>query len=50
MAKKVVATLKKEGGVNLTKAIRVVRSPKNGAYTFEERILPKEMVKDFLKD
>ncbi|MBI1316041.1 DUF4295 domain-containing protein [bacterium] len=50
MAKKVVATLKKEGSsVMMTKAVRLVRSPKSGAYVFEERIMPKDNVKDFLK-
>ncbi len=50
MAKKVVATLKKEGNtVMMTKAVRLVRSPKNGAYVFEERIMPKDKVQDFLK-
>ena len=35
MAKKVVATLKKEGGGKaLTKCIKMVKSEKTGAYTF----------------
>ena len=33
---------------NWTKVIRVVRSPKSGAYTFKEAIVHKEKVKDFL--
>lgn len=50
MAKKVVATLKKEGAsANLTKAIKMTRSEKSGAYTFEEKMLPKDMARDFLK-
>lgn len=47
MAKKVVATLKKEGGVAYIKAIRTIRSPKTGAYTFREEIMPEDQVKDF---
>jgi len=37
MAKKVVATLKKEGGVSYAKVIRAVKSEKTGAYTFKRR-------------
>jgi hypothetical protein len=44
MAKKVVATLKKEGGKSYTKIIKAVRSPKTGAYTFREEIVPNEEV------
>jgi Domain of unknown function (DUF4295) len=39
MAKKVVATLKKEGGIKYTKVIKAVKSPKTGAYTFKEEIV-----------
>ncbi|MGB0402706.1 MAG: DUF4295 domain-containing protein [Salibacteraceae bacterium] len=48
MAKKVVAGLQKKGAKDFTKVIKVVKSPKNGAYTFREEILPKDKVKDFL--
>jgi hypothetical protein len=47
MAKKVVATLKKEGGLAYIKAIRAIKSPKTGAYSFREEILPEPEVKDF---
>jgi hypothetical protein len=47
MAKKVVATLKKEGGVEIVKAIKVVKSPKNGAYTFKEEFMVAGKTKDF---
>ncbi len=48
MAKKVVATLKKEGsGKSFTKCIKMVRSEKTGAYTFKSDIIPVEQVKDF---
>ena len=50
MAKKVVATLKREGAVTAySKVIRMVKSDKTGAYTFDERIMEKELVNDYLK-
>jgi hypothetical protein len=48
MAKKVVATLKKEGGVSYAKVIRAVRSEKTGAYTFKEDMVPSTLVQDTL--
>ncbi|MBB6464011.1 DUF4295 domain-containing protein [Flammeovirga kamogawensis] len=48
MAKKVVATLKKEGGVKYAKVVKAVRSPKTGAYTFKEEIIVEDQVKDYL--
>ncbi len=48
MAKKVVATLKKEGGSAMfTKVVRMVKSNKSDGYTFEERIVTKDSAKDF---
>ncbi len=47
MAKKAVATLQ-TGSKRLTKAIKMVKSPKTGAYSFVESILPVEKVNDFL--
>jgi hypothetical protein len=49
MAKKVVATLKKEGGKSFAKVIKAVRSPKTGAYTFKEEIVPLDGVQGALK-
>ncbi len=49
MAKKVVATLKKEGGVTYAKVIRAVKSEKSGAYTFKEEMVPSTSVQDTLK-
>ncbi|KFD39298.1 DUF4295 domain-containing protein [Schleiferia thermophila] len=50
MAKKVVATLKREGAVKAyTKVIRMIKSEKTGAYTFEEKVMEKELVNDYLK-
>lgn len=48
MAKKVVATLKKEGGVTFTRVIKMERSPKTGAYTFKNAIVETGNVNDFL--
>ncbi|MGB3776262.1 DUF4295 domain-containing protein [Flavimarina sp. Hel_I_48] len=48
MAKKSVASLQ-TGSKRLTKAIKMVRSPKTGAYTFVESVMAPEMVNDFLK-
>lgn len=47
MAKKVIATLQ-TAGKNYAKVIRMVKSPKTGAYTFKENILHVEQVKEFL--
>ncbi len=52
MAKKVVATLRdgatKEGR-SYTKVIKMVKSPKTGAYMFDEQMVPNEKVQDFFK-
>jgi hypothetical protein len=48
MAKKVVATLKKGTGKDFAKVIRMVKSPKTGAYTFKEEIVANENIKTFL--
>jgi hypothetical protein len=49
MAKKVVATLKSGKGKDFTKVIKMVKSPKTGAYTFKEEIVHNDHVADFLK-
>ena len=49
MAKKVVATLKTATGKSYAKVIRMVRSPKTNAYTFEEPVLPSDQVQEFIK-
>lgn len=49
MAKKVVASLKKEGGVSYAKVIRAVKSEKTGAYTFREEMVPSALVQETLK-
>jgi hypothetical protein len=50
MAKKVVATLKKQGGIKYAKVIKAVKSPKTGAYTFKEEMVTEDMVKSVLAD
>ncbi len=50
MAKKVVATLKKGDSASFTKVVKMVKSSKTGAYTFEEKVMNKELVNDFLKN
>ncbi|MFA8298881.1 MAG: DUF4295 domain-containing protein [Hyphomicrobiales bacterium] len=47
MAKKVVASLQ-SAGKDYAKVIKTVKSPKTGAYTFKEHIVPSDQVKDFL--
>lgn len=48
MAKKTVASLQKGEGRTYSKVIRMIRSPKTGAYTFKEEMVPNEAVKDLL--
>lgn len=48
MAKKTVATLKKEDGRGYVKVIKTVKSEKTGAYTFKEKMVPTDNVKDYL--
>ncbi len=47
MAKKTVASLQKAESKNLTKAIKMVKSPKTGAYSFKEEVVNNDAVKDF---
>ena len=47
MAKKVVASLQKGEGRNFTKCIRMVKSPKSGAYVFEEDMVHNDHLKGF---
>lgn len=50
MAKKTVATLQNKDGRSYTKVIKMFKSPKTGAYAFDEKMIPAELVKDYLKD
>jgi hypothetical protein len=47
MAKKTVASLQ-TSSKRLTKVIKMVRSPKTGAYTFVESVMAPELVNDWL--
>lgn len=49
MAKKVVATLKTTDGRGFAKVIKMVKSPKTGAYTFKEQMVPNDQVKEVVK-
>jgi len=47
MAKKVVASLQKGEGKAFSKVIKMVKSPKSGAYIFKEDIVPNDLVKEY---
>jgi hypothetical protein len=47
MAKKAISKLQ-TSSKRLTKAIKMVRSGKSGAYTFKESVMAPEMVSDWL--
>ncbi len=50
MAKKSVAGYRDASsstGRNYAKVIKMVKSPKTGAYTFKEEMVPNESVKDY---
>lgn len=49
MAKKTVATLQ-TSSKRLTKAIKMVKSDKSGAYVFVESVMSPELVNDWLKN
>lgn len=49
MAKKSVATLRTGSGKDFAKVIKAVKSPKTGAYTFKEEMIPNDQVKDYFK-
>jgi len=44
MAKKTVATLQKGGGKGYAKVIKMSKSPKTGAYTFKESVIPNDEI------
>ena len=49
MAKKPVARTHEGQDRAYIKAIKMVKSPKTGAYMFEEKILHKDQLNDFFK-
>ena len=48
MANKVVATLKTATVKDWAKVIKAVKSPKTGAYTFKEEMVPVDKVQEVL--
>jgi len=50
MAKKTVAGYReKKEGRSYSKVIKMIKSPKTGAYVFKEEMIPNEAVKDYFK-
>lgn len=49
MAKKAVASLQKGEGRGHAKVIKMVKSPKSGAYSFKEEIVVNDAVQDYFK-
>ena len=50
MAKKAVASLQKGEGRGHAKVIKMVKSPKTGAYVFQEEMVINEKVKEYFSD
>ncbi|MBR0122872.1 MAG: DUF4295 domain-containing protein [Bacteroidales bacterium] len=50
MAKKTVATLRTGSNKNFAKVFKMVRSPKTGAYYFDEKMVPQDKVEEYLKE
>ena len=49
MAKKTVATLQKGAGKGYAKVIKMIKSPKTGAYTFKEEVIVNDEVTSYFK-
>ena len=49
MAKKAVASLQTGKASSYAKVIKMVKSPKTGAYFFDEQMVPSEKVQEFIK-
>jgi hypothetical protein len=47
--KKTVATLQKGAGKGFAKVIKMTKSPKTGAYTFKEEVVPNDDVAGYFK-
>lgn len=47
MAKKVVATMQTGKGRHYAKVIKMVKSPKTGAYSFKEDVVHNDHIKDY---
>jgi ABC-type histidine transport system ATPase subunit len=50
MAKKVIATLKTGSGKSFAKCIKMVKSPKSGAYIYKEEMVHVDHVKDYFAE
>ncbi len=50
MAKKVVASLQKAESKNMTKVVKMIKSPKTGHYSFKEEVVNNDLVADFFKN
>ena len=48
MAKNTVASIQKGEGRTYSKVIKVVKSPKTGAYVFQEEMVPNDKVNEVL--
>ena len=48
MAKKTVASLQKKGAKAFTKAIKMVKKGESNNYSFVEKILPPDLVNEWL--
>lgn len=48
MAKKPISRVQ-TGSKRLTKVVKVIKSPKTGAYVFKEAVMDPDLVKDYLK-
>jgi hypothetical protein len=49
MAKKAVASMQSGEGRAYAKVIKMVKSPKSGAYSFKEEIVHNDKINDFFK-
>ncbi|MBO5719222.1 MAG: DUF4295 domain-containing protein [Bacteroidales bacterium] len=49
MAKKAVASMQTGEGRTSVKIIKMVKSPKTGAYAFNEEMVPNEKVNEYIK-
>jgi len=49
MAKKSIASLQSGGGKQHSKVIKMVKSPKTGAYMFREEIVHNDKVKEWFE-
>ena len=48
MAKKVVASFKGASAKDITKVIKMVKSPKTGAYAFKEAMVSNDKIREFI--